>query len=158
MAKIDRLTSQVQEHLDEGEEILYTVLGTYETKLLGEDSIRTGAFFATNKRLVFFAKKLVGYEMEVFPYSSISSIETSKGFMGHKLSFFSSGNKVSMKWIQEGDVKGLVNFVKENVGKRENSNVAGDNVSALEKLASLRDKGVLSEEEFLVEKKKIIGV
>ena len=51
------------------------VLGAYETKIMGRDSVRNGIFVATNKRLVFFAKKLTGFDLEIFPYKNISSIE-----------------------------------------------------------------------------------
>jgi hypothetical protein len=155
MAKLDKLNKQVQEHLEPGEEILYSVQGQYETKRFGQDSLRSGAFFATNKRLVFFAKKLTGFDIEVFPYSSISSIEMSKGLMGHKMSFFASGNKVSMKWIQKGDIKELVSFIREKLGHKEQVHV-DDSVSKLERLASMKEKGLITDEEFQSEKKKIL--
>ena len=92
------------------------MLGAYETKILGQDSARNGILMATDERLVFYAKKLGGYDLEMFPYANISSIEMSKGMvMGHKISFFASGNKVSMKWIHEGDIKGLVATVKDRM-------------------------------------------
>ena len=95
--KIDKLIQLSREHLDDEENAIEVVMGAYETEWLGIDSVRTGIFIATDTRLVFFAKKIFGFELESFPYSNISSIEMGKGLMGHSISFFGSGNKVSMK-------------------------------------------------------------
>ena len=89
-------------------------MGAYEAKALGTEIVRTGIFIATETRLVFFAKKTFGFELESFPYSRISSIAMSKGFGGYSISFFSSGNKVSMKWIDQ-NVSEFVGFVRKNI-------------------------------------------
>jgi len=91
-------------HLDADEEILASVMGAYETEIMGNDSVRNGVFLATNRRLVFFAKKLTGFDFESFPYDKISSLEAGKNLMGKKVTFFASGNKAAMKWINDGDV------------------------------------------------------
>ena len=79
MAGLDKNVRELTIYLDPDEVIQATAFGAYETTILGGDSLRNGVLAATNKRLVFFAKKLTGYDMEVFPYSNISSFEMSKG-------------------------------------------------------------------------------
>src|SRR3954452_1224314 len=101
MAKIEKLLEQAKDHLDSGEQVLAAIQGTYETKLMGADATRTGILLATQTRVVFYAKKLGGYDLESFAYGNISSFEQSKGMMGHSVSFFASGNKVAMKWIAD---------------------------------------------------------
>jgi|SRR5215203_7363129 len=101
MAKLEKLLDQAKEHLDEGEEVLAVVKGTYETKKMGNDWTRAGILAATDHRVVFYAKKVGGYDFEVFPYNHISSIETGKGMMGHHITFFASGNQVHLKWIDK---------------------------------------------------------
>jgi hypothetical protein len=78
MAKLEKLVEQVQTHLDEGEKVLVAVRGSYEIERMGQDSVRKGIFAATDHRLVFYAKKMTGYDFEVFPYENISSIEMGK--------------------------------------------------------------------------------
>ncbi len=78
MASIKSLVEEAKKHFDSGETLISAVPGTYETKILGKDSIRTGAFIATNQKVLFYGKKLGGYDTEVFPYSNISSIDTTK--------------------------------------------------------------------------------
>lgn len=67
MKKIEKLKAQVKDHLDENEEVIATVMGTYVGKMLGEKVLKEGIFVATNKRLVFFGKKMFGYNLETFP-------------------------------------------------------------------------------------------
>jgi hypothetical protein len=119
MAGLEANVKAAQAHLEPGETIIAAVLGAYEIKIMGSASLRNGVFMATDRRLVFFAKKLFGYDIEVFPYSKISSIEGGKGFMGHHFTFFSSGNRVSMKWIKKGDVDGFFAHVSGAIDKNQ---------------------------------------
>jgi hypothetical protein len=158
MAKIDKLVEEGKKHLEPGEDVKFSVMGAYESKIMGKDTVRNGVFLATNNRIVFFGKRTFGYDLEVFPYSNISSIEMGKGMMGHKVSFFSSGNKVSMKWINAGDVSGFMEHVKSNLGKKSESGSAASAAEELKKFAELRDAGVITEEEFDAKKKQLLGI
>ncbi len=165
MAKLDKLLEKAQEHLTEGEHVLASIQGTYEIKVAGTDGVRTGMFAATNKRLLFYAKKLGGYDLESFPYDHISSFEMSKGVMGHKMTFFASGNKVEMKWINKGDIPTFSDAVRSRMGKVSatfqeppsgNPATNVDVVEQLRKFAALRDEGILTEEEFQAKKTQIL--
>lgn len=163
MSKLDKLLNQAQEHLETGEQVLHVVQGTYETKRLGNDALRNGIFIATDRRLVFFGKRLGGFDMEVFPYENISSIEFKKSMLGHSITFYASGNQVSMKWINKGDVEEFVGWVKNHIGKQK-TQVSTDTVkdrhsyiADLQKLAELRDAGIITEEEFQAKKSEILS-
>lgn len=164
MAKIDKLLSAAKEHLEPTEQVLAVILGAYETKMMKSETVRNGIFIATEKRVVFYAKKMFGYDMEVFPYTNISSIEVSKGFMGHSINFFASGNKVKMKWINHGDIAKFIEIVKESIQKKDTGSqvaVSTDNhdvADQIAKLASLKDQGILTEEEFSTKKKQLLGI
>ena len=60
----------------------FALSSTYETKIVGNETVRSGVLLATDRRILFYAKKLGGYELESFPYKSVSSIEQSKSLMG----------------------------------------------------------------------------
>lgn len=163
MARIDKLLAAAKPHLDPGEEVFATVLGAYETKVMGNDTVKNGVFIATDRKVFFFAKRMFGFDSEVFPYSSVSSIEMNKNLMGHEIAFYASGNKVKMKWINVGDVARFVETVKGRIGKKPASNepssgdANGDVVTRLERLAALREKGVLTEDEFQSQKSKLLA-
>ncbi|MCC3716907.1 PH domain-containing protein, partial [Staphylococcus haemolyticus] len=71
--------------------------------------------------MIFCAKRLSGYDSEIFHYSKISTFELSKILMWNTISFYSSGNKVSMKWVNDKDLDKFIELV--------NRNVKGSNIS-----------------------------
>ena len=62
-----------------------------------------------------------GYDSEIFHYSKISTFELSKILMWNTISFYSSGNKVSMKWVNDKDLDKFIEFVNKNVEGSNNS-------------------------------------
>lgn len=162
MANYKKSLILVKEHLEKDETINSSIYGTYEIKLMGKDSIRKGIFVATENRLVFYAKKLFGYDLESFPFKNISSLEKSKGFMGHSISFFASGNNAKMKWINEGDINGFTEYVNSKIGKTESTqNTVNQNEKGIpeliQQLSELKEKGILSEEEFNTKKAELLA-
>jgi hypothetical protein len=120
---------------------------------------------ATDRRIVFYAKKLGGYELESFPYKSVSSIEQSKSITGHAISFFASGNRVNLKWIPKGpDLAAFLEVVKSHLSGQPSAQSPGavsgatsaqpapsstsDIPDQIRKLGELHDAGVLTAAEF----------
>lgn len=168
MAKQDKLVDQAKTHLDDGEPVLGLVHGTYETKIMGSDSVRKGLFLATERRLVFYAKKLGGYEFESFPYDKISSFEQGKNMMGHNFSFFTSGNKVTLKWIsKDDDFDSFIAVTKQHLGGSTAAALPGaatqegtssdDIMKKIRQLGDLHDAGVLTDDEFSRKKAELLA-
>jgi Bacterial PH domain/Short C-terminal domain len=158
VGKLEKLVKLAQEHLDQDEQIIASVLGAYESKIMGRDTVRNGVFLATDKRILFYGKKMMGYDLEVFPYENISSFEIGKGILGRSISFFASGNKVKMKWINQGEVDKFIEYVRENVGKKSETKSSTNAADEIKKLAELKDAGILTEEEFEAKKKQLLGI
>lgn len=157
--------------MEPGEQILASVLGTYETKIMGSDSVRNGVLIATDRRVVFYAKKMTGYDLEGYPYASISSIDEGKNMMGHKVTFYASGNKVEVKWIKDAEkLARFMNTAKAHVHARTTTAVQApptigmpppgsdqpDVMAQLRSLGELRDSGVLTEAEFADKKAELL--
>ena len=160
MGKYEKHLGLIKPHLKDGENIKFSVFRAYETKVMGNDSVRNGVFVATESRIVFFAKKLMGYDLEGFPFENISSIEQKKGLMGHTMTFYASGNKASMKWINKGDVPNFLNYVQSSIGKPkvENNNTGNSDIpSQIQKLSELKNQGILTEEEFNTKKTELLS-
>lgn len=169
MAKIDKLVGLATSHLEPGETILGAVQGSYETTLLGSKSARAGVLIATDRRVVFYAKKLTGFEMESFPYRNISSFEQGKNLMGHTITFFASGNRVDMKWILEGpDLSVLTRHVKAAMTAASAPATAASAppsaisapdaiLAQLKLLGDLRDSGVVTHAEFEAKKAEMLA-
>jgi nucleoid DNA-binding protein len=162
MANKEKLLTLVQSHLSEGESVDLSVFGAYETKIMGSDSVRNGVLLCTNKRLMFFAKKMTGFDLESFPYENISSFERSKNLMGGVLRFMASGNTVSMKWISDPELDEFTTLVQSRMGKNPStqsvaSSPAADIPEKIQQLANLRDQGILTEEEFQTKKTELLA-
>ena len=162
MSKLERLVKKAQAHLEPDEDLLVGVIGAYATKILGANSTRNGIMVATDRRVVFYAKKLGGYELESFPYENISSFEQGKNLMGHNIKMFASGNEISMKWIQGGDIDRLMGEVKQRLGKRNETapdvETKMDATEELRKYAALRDDGLITAMEFDAKKTKLLDL
>ena len=124
MAKADKLLEQAKEHFGAGESALAVISGAYETKIGKHDTVRNGVLIATNQRLLFYAKKLTGFDLEALPYERISSLEMGKKLGGRWIKFFASGNTVSMKWIQD-DLTAFVNTVQSQMAGTDDSTDEG---------------------------------
>ncbi|NPC91181.1 hypothetical protein HOO54_02660 [Bacillus sp. WMMC1349] len=165
--KVQKLIDQSRQYLDNNEVIESAIFGVYETDWMGNKTTKNGAFIATNKKLFFFSKKLTGYESETFPYSKISSFESGKKLMGHYIKFYTSGNKVSMKWIQDSNIGEFINYIKDRIEDAQykkddyagaSANSAASSVAdELKKLAELKNDGILTEEEFTIKKKQLLN-
>ena len=163
MAKIEKILESAKKYLESDEKVVCAIMGAYDSKEFKSELLKSaGLFIATDKRLVFYGPKAFGnFEMEVFPYSNISSIEMSKElFMGHTIKFFASGNEVSMTWIKQGDVQGFVNEVKSMMGKKVEAATAVGGIDIpeqIKKLADLKAAGILTEDEFENKKRDLLA-
>jgi len=153
VAKLDKLVELAKEHLEPDELIRGAIQGTYETKILGTETVRGGILIGTDRRVVFYAKKLTGYDLESFPYGNISSFEQGKNMMGHNITFFASGNRVHVKWITANkDLEEFTVAVKAAMNAKHVQAppavpAPADVMTQLKQLGGLRDAGVLTPQE-----------
>jgi hypothetical protein len=79
--------------------------------------------------------------------------------LGHKVTFFASGNKAAMKWINNGNVDEFTNYVNGQIGKKDSSSIlpqVEDIPNQIKKLSELKDLGILTEEEFNQKKTELL--
>lgn len=166
MGKHEKLIEQAQSHLDEGETMDWSVFGLYEAMRLGDKVVRNGVLIATDRRVLFYAKRLGGYDLESFPYRNISSFESGRSLSGSSVTFFASGNQVRVKMIQpDGAVTKLVELVRQRMAASSTpapaasgkNGEAEDVIAQIEQLGKLRDAGVLTEEEFSTKKAEMLA-
>jgi hypothetical protein len=128
----------------------------------------TGILVATNLRVIFVYKGILGgLKVEDFTYSKISSISYEIGLVvGRIMLCPSSENRVEFKHIEKKNTRQFAEFVRTMISpstqasspSQTTSNALTDDIlSKLERLAVLKQQGILTEEEFLEQKKKIIG-
>ena len=180
MPTLDEIKEQIK-HLDN----MSRILGFREIKvlpdILWEDEVlervvqglynnSIGILCATNKRLVFVDKGLIyGLRVEDFPHDKITSIQYETGLVFGKITIFASGNKVDIRQIEKKQAKEFGDYVRARItGKSKHASISEEKtipismtmeekLSALERLAKLKEQGILSETELQAEKAKIMG-
>lgn len=167
MANFQANLDALKSHLDQGEEILVSCYGAYDTKSLGSKTVKNGVLVATAKRVIQFGKRLSGFNLETFPVDKITAIEVSKGFMGKRIVIKMSGNESEMKWINQGDPDGLVALVRDKMSRasarlqieppQPTAQESIDIPDQIKKLSELRDSGILSEAEFTSKKQELLS-
>lgn len=113
--QLEILTEQAKVHLDRDEDIKGVILGFYKAKWLNSKIHRTGILLATNKRLFFYSKTLLGYKSETILYNKISSCQSERHFTTYKLKLFLSGTTIEISRIYSGDFDGFVEFLRSKI-------------------------------------------
>jgi Bacterial PH domain/Short C-terminal domain len=161
MANRDKLLAEAKRQIGSGESILAGIFGVYDKKVLGNDFPKDGVFLATDKRLFLFVKNMFGYDMEIFLYSNISALEVNKGLLGHTVTIFAAGNQAKMKWVTDPGLQNFVDYIRSQINKpatgQSETMPKYDITEQIIKLSTLRDKGILTEEEFQIKKTEMLS-
>lgn len=120
-----------------------------------------GILVSTNRRLVFIDKGLFyGLKVEDFPLDKITSIQYETGMLLGKVKIITSGNTATIDNVEKTSSRKFAEFIRDKLSQpKENNTVANSQPNIfdqLEKLAKLKDNGILSEEEFSDHKKKLL--
>lgn len=135
-----------------------------------------GLLVATDRRMVFVNKKLIGNRVKVedFPYASVSSIQYELKLLFAAVTIFASGNRAEIEQVMPKSLaRSFCEAVRAFISRADDRHLAagGDGspqpesqpsgieqmADALERLADLRDQGLLSEEEFAEQKRSLLS-
>ncbi len=151
-----RELKKLAEHLYEGETVRFIAQGAYE----GDQ----GIVVLTDVRLLFLFHGVMRQRKEDFPLRLISSVQTKSGWGTGEIKVWVSGNSASISGIVKSDLEPLADAVRQGIATQHaapptapSAESADDPYEALRKLASLRDAGVLTEEEFETKKQDLLG-
>ncbi len=119
-----------------------------------------GILVSTNRRLVFIDKGLLyGLKVEDFPLDKITTIQYETGLLLGEIKIHTSGNIAKIDNVEKTTARSFAEFVrnklsqpKETIAQSTQPNV----LDQLEKLAKLKENGIISEEEFIEQKKKLL--
>ncbi len=140
------------------ESVINLIEGVYDTS--------HGILACTEKRLVFVEKGILyGHRVEDFPFSKVTSVEATTGLLMGDLIIHASGNKAIIRNVPNTVLKPFANSVRNLIAGQhspqpqveKSSQPVADNFDQLEKLHSLFQKGILTEQEFLEQKKKLLS-
>lgn len=121
-----------------------------------------GLLVATDKRLLFVDKGMVSLKTEDFPISKINSIQFEAGYAFATIKIATAGNVAAITNVDKADGKNFVDtarYIMDAPPPQPVSQAAPlDIAEQLQKFAALKEQGILSEEEFNTQKKKLLGL
>ena len=131
-----------------------------------------GLLVATDRRLLFVDKKLIGNRVKVedFPYEKVSSIQYQLKILFAEVTIFATGNRAEITQISpKGQARTFCESVRARMTagpSKEPAHATGESetesefdrmASRLERLGALRDQGLLSELEFAEQKAHLLS-
>ncbi len=148
----------VRNYLTATETVLELGQGTW-----GRDQ---GVVVLTDERLFFFDKALVGATVTEFPLAAITSVTANKKLSGEALAITVAGNVTAITGMMHGQGDALTrtfrqpkNAAASAAATPAQTVIAGrSDADELAKLADLRDRGILTEEEFQARKAQVLGL
>ena len=148
--------NELPQILSENEKVNNIIQGTYNN---GQ-----GILVSTNRRLVFIDKGLLyGLKVEDFPLDKISSIQYETGLLLGKVKIHTSGNIATIDNVEKSSARQFAEFVRDFLSQPKEqqpvyiqTNSEPTVLDQIEKLAKLKVNGILSEEEFAEQKKKLL--
>ena len=127
----------------------------------------TWLIVCTEKRVVFLDKGMIyGLKQRETPLERINSIEQTTGMIFGSIGIWDGASHMEIRRVMKKTVRPFVEAVnrardalKRAEGRnRSSAGTSGaDLASQLERLADLRDRGILTDEEFQTQKSKLLG-
>jgi len=120
-----------------------------------------GLLLATDRRLVFVNQGLIKTQSESFRYDRISSVQYESGFMHTTISLLIDSRTLKIEGIINAAGASFADYVRQRVDQRTQPAPAAapvDVAGQLERLADLRERGILSDEEFQAQKRKLLDL
>jgi hypothetical protein len=159
MGESKHVTVFRNKHLKPAEEIIAWGEGYIGDMMgKGKDTQHNGVLIVSQERVVFYRKGLLGEVLETIPLKSITSIER-KSLLGHRtLKIHTSHDALEFKTFDKKVDQSLSEAIETNRHTDTQKQQTGDPLEILKKLAELRDAGIITEDEFLQKKQKILAL
>lgn len=148
--------NELPQILAENESVNNIVQGTYNNG--------NGILVSTDRRLIFIDKGLLyGLKVEDFPHDKISSIQYETGLILAKIKIHTSGNIALIDNVEKSSARQFAEFVRDFISRPKQQepifiqNIAEPSIfDQLEKLGKLKEMGIVTDEEFNEQKKKLL--
>jgi hypothetical protein len=115
--------------------------------------------------MFFFEKSLGSETVEEFPLTVISSLAVGKKVTGESVKIYASVNDAEIKWMGPGQADPIVRAFKaaKQAPATQSAPVApptpasDDPFAQLERLGELRDKSLISDDDYEAKKAELLG-
>jgi hypothetical protein len=167
--RLRKRLGKAEQALTEGEEIIDGATGMVPVRRMGTQTSRNGVVIATDRRVILFATKVGGYDVQDFAYGLLTSVDHKKGVMYGDLRLNAAGDSAHVKQIPKDDIERLAQSIRGRIATShapqaaapaaaESAAAPPDPHDELRKLAALRDDGIITEEDFEAKKRQLLGL
>jgi len=120
----------------------------------------------TDKRFICITyKSSFSTDVADISYSKISSVKIDSGIGNDELEIFMSGNKIKVKYTGKERAKEMYTYLqgkllqadKNNCAPQSSNGTTENKIDQLERLAKLKEQGILTEQEFALQKQLILS-
>lgn len=120
---------------------------------------KMGTIALTDRRLLFLEKSIGSESLVEFDLSAIGALALGKKMGGETLIVTYPGTSATITGLPHGQGDAIVRKFREMKGvpAAAVAPAVPDPIEQIERLAGLRDKGILSEDEFQAQKTKLLG-
>jgi hypothetical protein len=120
---------------------------------------KMGIVALTDRRLLFLEKSIGSENLVEFSLAAIGAISLGKKLGGETLTVTHSGTAATISTLQHGQGDAIARKFRELKEQPAalSAAAAPDPIDQIERLAGLRDKGILSEEEFQAQKTQLLA-
>ncbi|MEM3711854.1 MAG: PH domain-containing protein [Thermoprotei archaeon] len=162
---------EIAEYLQPGEKVL--VVARQSRWKSGGKLVNPGTVYATDRRLIIRDPYTLGLRsnITIIPYDRISGVRVKQGFLSTTLEFtapgLEGGRSSVVKWGEGGigeiqaipseKAKKIASIIGGYSRVRVDQPPQGGLVDQLAKLAELREKGAITDEEYASLKRRLIG-
>jgi hypothetical protein len=121
----------------------------------------TWLIVCAERRVIFLDKGMIyGLKQRETPLEKINSVEQKTGIMFGSIGIWDGAARMEIKNVMKGTVGPFVETVNRarEALKVADASKGNDVTSQLERLANLRERGILTDEEFQAQKTKLLGM
>lgn len=104
--------AQLADQLHLGETVQAIIFGFYGSGY--------GILAATNERVIFIDKMIIGVKVETFVYNLLGGIEYDLGTFTGKIRLICRGETYTFKWVKKSHAKNFFNYVEDKILKVQN--------------------------------------
>lgn len=145
------------------DEVLHGLLEAQFKDVHKQASSGYGLAIMTNQRILCYRKSFIGtVTSEEIPLSKITGVSYRKGLMFGSVIVTASGNESIFENCSKSEAEKFAGTIKSLLADVNNTSPTAaahqkSNLDELEKLFELKQKGILTEEEFATQKAKLLS-
>lgn len=148
----------IENQLSSGEDVLLCFVGLHNFVSMTKHD-NNFAYAITNKRIIMAQKKVVGEVVQTVLLDNINDITYKKGLAFGVITIDSMKEKFNVA-LENTNSSKLYNLIQELISrlKDSGSTSSSNDYGKLEELKRLKDRGIITQREFDLKKKQILGL